>query len=121
MADVNHHSRRLFWGCFVSLVATAFGFAVRGAVIGDWAQQFNLSEEQKGILNGVGLAPFAISIILLSLVVDWIGYGRIMLLAFLGHLLSGVMTIWAPDFRTLYVATFIFGLANGAVEAVITP
>ncbi len=114
-------SRRLFLGCFIALVATAFGFSVRAAVIGDWAVQFGLSEEQKGVLNGVGLAPFAISIILLSLVIDWIGYGRIMALAFAGHLVSAVMTIWAPNFQMLYIATFIFGLANGAVEAVITP
>lgn len=120
MPEVNH-SRRLFLGCFIALVATAFGFAVRGAVIGDWAAQYGLSEEQKGVLNGVGLAPFAISIILLSLVIDWVGYGRVMALAFAGHLLSAVMTIWAPNVQTLYVATFIFGLANGAVEAVITP
>ena len=93
MAETNH-SRRLFLGCFIALVATSFGFVVRGAVLSDWAVQFSLSEEQKGVLNGVGVAPFAISIILLSLVIDRIGYGRIMALAFFGHLLSAVMTIW---------------------------
>lgn len=121
MAENTQSARRLFLGCFIALVATAFGFAVRGAVLSDWAAQFGLSEEQKGILNGVGLAPFAISIILLSLVIDRIGYGWIMSLAFTGHLLSAVLTIWAPNYETLYVATFIFGLANGAVEAVINP
>jgi MFS family permease len=120
MTDTNS-SRRLFIGCFVALVATAFGFAVRGAVIGDWAQQFQLSEEQKGVLNGVGVAPFALSIIFLSLVIDRIGYGWIMALAFTGHFASALMTIFAPNIQTLYVATFIFGLANGAVEAVINP
>lgn len=120
MAETNR-ARRLFLGCFIALVATAFGFVVRGAVIGDWAEQFHLSEEQKGVLNGVGLAPFAISIILLSLVIDKIGYGRVMALAFSGHMLSAAMTIWAPNIQTLYVATFIFGLANGAVEAAINP
>lgn len=121
MADTNNSSRRLFLGCFIALVATAFGFVVRGAVIGDWAEQFHLSEEQKGVLNGVGLAPFAISIILLSLIIDKIGYGRVMAMAFGGHMLSAAMTIWAPNVQTLYIATFIFGLANGAVEAAINP
>ena len=69
MAD-NNHSRRLFLGCFIGLVATAFGFAVRGAVLKDWGVQFSLSEEQKGVIQGVGLYPFAISIILLSLIVE---------------------------------------------------
>jgi len=122
MADKHsHQSQRLFLGCFIALVATAFGFVVRGAVLADWAEQFKLSEEQKGVINGVGLAPFALSIIGFSLIIDRVGYGRIMTLAFVGHLLSAVMTIWAPNLQTLYVATFIFGLANGAVEAVINP
>src|SRR5687768_10966404 len=126
MADTNH-SRRLFIGCFIALVATAFGFAVRGAVIGDWEAQFGLTEEQKGIIGGVGLYPFAISIILLSLVVDRIGYGTTMALAFVGHLTSAILTIFAPSFtfaspfQVLYIATFIYALSNGAVEAVINP
>ncbi len=47
-------SERLFLGCFMALVATAFGFAVRGAVLNDWAAQYHLTEEQKGIISGVG-------------------------------------------------------------------
>jgi MFS family permease len=120
MADDNHRGR-LFLGCFIGLVATAFGFAVRGAVLKDWELQFGLTEEQKGIIGGVGLFPFAISIILLSLVVDRIGYGTTMALAFAGHLTSALLTIFAPNFQVLYIATFIYALANGAVEAVINP
>ncbi|RIK88180.1 MAG: MFS transporter [Planctomycetota bacterium] len=119
----NNHSRRLFVGCFIALVATAFGFAVRYSpqVLASWQQQFTLTEEQKGTLIGVGLYPFAISIILMSLVVDRLGYGTTMALAFAGHLTSTVLTIMAPNFQVLYVATFIYALANGAVEAVINP
>jgi MFS family permease len=126
MADTNH-SRRLFLGCFIGLVATAFGFAVRQSVMTDWATQFHLTEEQKGILGGVGLYPFAISIILLSLVVDRIGYGTTMAFAFAGHVASALLTIFAPyvkfaePFQVLYIATFIYALSNGAVEAVINP
>jgi MFS family permease len=121
MMSDNNHSRRLFVGCFVGLVATAFAFAVRGAVLKDWEVQFSLSEEQKGVINGVGLYPFAISIILLSLIIDRIGYGTGMALAFVCHFLSSVLTIFAPNFQMLYLATFIFALGNGAVEAVINP
>jgi MFS family permease len=120
MADKTH-SRRLFLGCFLALVATAFGFVVRGAVLEDWARQFGLTEEQKGIIQGVGLYPFAISIILFSLIIDRIGYGTAMVFAFVGHLVSTVLTIFAPNFVVLYIATFIYALANGTVEAVINP
>jgi MFS family permease len=120
MADQDRQ-RRLFLGCFVALVATAFGFAVRGAVLGDWAVQFGLTEEQKGIISGAGLYPFAISIILFSLIVDRIGYGTAMVFAFIGHITATLLTIFAPSFEVLYVATFIYALSNGIVEAVINP
>ncbi|HEY4234315.1 MAG TPA: MFS transporter [Lacipirellulaceae bacterium] len=113
--------RRLFLGCFIALVATAFGFAVRGAVLGDWAAQFGLTEEQKGIISGAGLYPFAISIILFSLIVDRIGYGTAMAIAFIGHIASTLLTIFATSFEMLYVATFTYALSNGIVEAVINP
>jgi MFS family permease len=105
----------------MALVATAFGFLVRGAVLEDWGVQFDLTEEQKGIISGVGLYPFAISIILFSLIVDRIGYGTAMAIAFAGHLTSTVLTIFAPSFQVLYVATFIYALSNGIVESVINP
>lgn len=123
MAENNHSARRLFLGCFVGLIATAFGFTVRNSaeVMDSWATTFELSEEQKGMIIGVGTYPFAISIIILSLIIDRIGYGRTMAFAFAGHLLSAVLTIFAPNFIVLYLATFIYALANGAVEAVINP
>lgn len=123
MAENNQSARRLFLGCFTGLVATAFGFAVRNSaeVMASWETSFQLSEEQKGMIIGVGTYPFAISIIILSLVIDRIGYGRAMGFAFAGHLLSAVLTIFAPNFIVLYLATFIYALANGAVEAVINP
>ncbi len=113
--------RRLFLGCFLGLLATAFGFAVRGAALNDWELHFGLTEEQKGIIGGVGLYPFAISIILFSLIVDRIGYGTSIAIAFVGHVISTVLTIFAPSYEVLYVATFIYALSNGIVEAVINP
>lgn len=122
MSDTGEVQRfRLFLGCFISLIATAFGFAVRGAILADWSKEFGLSNQQLGYLGGVGLYPFAISIILLSLVVDRIGYGRTMGFAFVGHMVSALMTIFANSFEMLYWGTFIFALSNGAVEAVINP
>jgi MFS family permease len=120
MAD-DKRQQRLFLGCFIAMVATAFGFAVRGAVLSNWEVQFHLTEEQKGIINGVGLYPFAISIILFSLIVDRIGYGTAMACAFIGHVVSTLLTIFAPSFEVLYMATFIYALSNGIVESAINP
>src|SRR3970282_618761 len=40
---------------------------------------------------------------------------------FLGHLVSTLLTIFAPNFQVLYFATFLYALSNGTVEAVINP
>lgn len=114
-------SKWLFWTCFISLVATSFGFIIRAQVIGDWGIDFNLSETQKGELLGVGLWPFALSIVLFSLVIDKIGYGRALVFAFFCHVISAIVTIFANGYTMLYVGTFILALGNGTVEAVINP
>jgi MFS family permease len=115
------NQRRLFLGCFLALIATAFAFAVRGAVLGDLRTHFEMSNEQLGLLSGAGGAPFAITIILLSLAIDKIGYGRAMVIGFCAHFISTLMTIFATSFEMLYWATFLFNIGNGTVEAVINP
>ncbi|QDU40589.1 Major Facilitator Superfamily protein [Maioricimonas rarisocia] len=120
----------LFWACFIALIATAFGFIIRALIMDDWGQEFGLTETQKGEIFGVGLWPFAISIVLFSLIVDKIGYGRAMVFAFIAHVVSAVVTILTPtvaagDSNTaywmLYTGNFIVALGNGTVEAVINP
>ena len=113
--------RWLFIGCFVSLIATSFGFVVRTQLIGEWGIEFSLTEVQKGEILGVGLWPFAISIILFSLVIDKIGYGKAMAFAFTCHVSSVVLTIFATGYWSLYIATFIAALGAGTVEAAINP
>ena len=87
---------RLFTGCIVSLVATAFGFAVRASILENWRTEFNLTSEQIGYLQGAGLFPFAISIILFSLIIDRLGNGVSMAIAFTLHVVSAVITLAAP-------------------------
>lgn len=115
------HTSRLFVACIIALVATSFGFVVRGFLVGVWAQQFNLTQGQVGAIQGAGLFPFALSIVFFSLIVDRIGYGRCMVFAFLGHTISAFITMTAQSFEQLYVGTLLFALANGTVEAVINP
>jgi MFS family permease len=112
---------RLFAACIVSLVATSFGFIVRAMLLNTLGVEFDLSESQKGALQGAGLFPFAMSIIFFSLIIDRIGYGRAMAFAWVLHVLSAIITITAGSYAALYVGTFLFSLANGTVEAVVNP
>ncbi len=115
------HKSRLFIACIISLVTTSFGFIVRAFLLTDWGVKFNLSESQLGSIQGAGLYPFALSIILFSLIIDNLGYGRTMAIAWIFHVVSAVITITANSYVALYLGTFMFALANGAIEAVINP
>ncbi len=112
---------RLFLGCFIALVATAFSFVIRAQLISVWEPIFNLSQTQKGNIQGAGLFPFVFTIVLFSLIVDKFGYGRTMVVAFLFHMGSILLTIFAWDYNSLWWATILFALGNGTVEAVINP
>jgi MFS transporter, DHA2 family, metal-tetracycline-proton antiporter len=113
--------KQIFWACFVALVATSFVFGVRANVIGDLAVKFDLSEAQKGTILGVGLWPFAISIVIFSLIIDKIGYKTAAVIAIVCHVASLLLTIFATGFTSLYWATFLVAIANGIVEAFINP
>jgi MFS family permease len=130
MRDSN--DKRLFWGCFTALVATAFAFVARTMVIDDWGRQFDLSQTQKGEILGVGLWPVAISIVLFSLIIDRIGYNRAVIFAFLCHAVSTALILCTPlvasgpggrdsAYKMLYWGTFLVALSNGTVEAFINP
>jgi MFS family permease len=114
-------SKTLFVTCFLALIATSFGFIIRANIIGDLGVHFNLSETQKGEILGVGLWPFALSIILFSFVIDRIGYGRALAFGFVCHVAATFVTIFATGYPMLYWGTFILALGNGTVEAVINP
>jgi MFS family permease len=118
---VHERKNRLFVACVLSLVATAFGFVTRSMLLNTLGVAFDLSESQKGALQGAGLFPFALSIMFFSLIIDRIGYGRAMAFAWMLHVLSAILTITAQSYTGLYIGTFLFSLANGTVEAVVNP
>ncbi|MCH2148028.1 MAG: MFS transporter [Phycisphaerales bacterium] len=111
----------LFSACFVALVATAFAFMLRMMILPEWEAAFGLDETQKGTILGAGLWPFGVSIVLFSLIIDRIGYGKAMIFAFICHVAFALMTIFADGFSMLYWGSVIGALGAGTVEAVINP
>jgi len=112
---------KLFWACFIALVATSFVFGVRAATIGVLQDSFNLSEAQKGLINGAGMWPFALSIIFFSLVIDKIGYKTVAVFAIVCHLVSLVLTLNATGYQDFYWSSLLVAVANGTVESFINP
>jgi len=114
-------ARKTFAVCFAALVATSFCFILRAFSIGAWGKEFDLSQTQMGELAGVGLWPFAISIVLLSLIIDKIGFKMTLWFAAACHVLGLVLILQANGYWSLYWGTFVLSLGNGAVEAGINP
>ena len=76
----------LFWGCFIALITTAFAFITRAFLINIptlWPASFGLDNVQGQELFGAGIWPFAISIIIFSLIIDRIGYKTAMIFSFI--------------------------------------
>ena len=74
---------KLFWGCFIALITTAFAFITRAFLVNAapfWPSTFGLDQVQAQELFGAGIWPFAISIIVFSLIIDNIGYRAAMIL-----------------------------------------
>lgn len=114
-------NKMLFIACFMSIVTTSFSFVLRALTLPQWEAEFNLTKTQVGEIAGVGLWPFAISIVLFSLIIDKVGYKNSMIFAFICHVSSAAIIFFADGYTMLYLGTFILALGNGTVEAVANP
>lgn len=115
------NAQRLFAASCVALIVTAMSFALRGGAAGDWATEFNLTNEQVGWINGTAFWGFTLAMVFGGPLCDALGMKRIVWLAVLGHLGGILLTIFAWDYWSLYAGTLIFGIANGSVEAACNP
>jgi MFS family permease len=123
------NANRLLWAGFTAILAAGVGFGVRGGLFDTWATAFNLNGAQLGAISlGAGFISFCFGIIIGGIIVDKVGYGKLVFAAFLLHVLSAFVTFAAKPgmssetaYQFLYWGTFLFGLANGVLEAVANP
>jgi fucose permease len=131
VSNQHPNAMRLLWAGFMAILAAGVGFAIRGGILGQWSEQFGFTMTELGNITGGGLTGFGIVIILSSLIADKVGYGKLMLLAFLLHFISGVLTLAAPfafasggkqaAYDCLFWGMFIFAIGNGLCETVVNP
>jgi MFS family permease len=133
MTTVSNHpiapnAQRLLWAGFLAIFAAGIGAGVRGGILANWAADFGFTGAQLGAIGGAGFTGFCFGIIIGGVVVDRIGYGKLVVAAFLFHVLSAFITFAATKgqaqstaYLFLYIGTFVFALANGTLEAVANP
>ena len=115
------NKQRLFLASCIALIATAMSFAIRGDIMGDFETIFHLNKTDVGWIAGAAFWGFGLSIFIGGPLCDLLGMGTIMRLAALGHIGGTLLTIFAPNFQILFLATVIIGIANGLVEAAVNP
>src|SRR5205085_9781630 len=90
----NRHDKILFWGCFIALITTSYAFISRMILSGgQFVTDFGLDKVEVGNLQGAGVWPFGVSIILFSLFIDRIGYKIAMIFSFVCYLVYTAMAI----------------------------
>jgi MFS family permease len=130
------NANRLLWAGFFAIFASGVGFSVRAGILGIWGSEYGFTQTELGGITGGGLTGFGIIILLGSLVADRIGYGKLMGLALILHVATAVQTLLTGYIYTafgggvagkdaaywnLFVAMFLFSIANGVCETVVNP
>jgi MFS family permease len=111
----------LFNASCLALIVTAMSFGTRGGFIIYWMEEFNLSGAEVGWIVGTAFWGFTLAMLVLGPLVDLLGMGRVITIAFLAHIAGLVMTVFATGFWTLFYSTLLIGIANGSVEAGCNP
>lgn len=119
------NAKRLLWAGFWAIFAAGVGFAIRGGIFANWSADYGFTAGQLGAIGGAGFTGFCFGIIIGGVIVDKIGYGWLVVVAFLCHILSAFITFGAstPEnaYDYLFWGMFVFALANGVLEAVANP
>ncbi len=130
IADTNDpgiapNAKRLLWAGFMAILAAGVGFALRGGIFDNWGKEFGFTGAQLGAIGGAGFSGFCFGIIIGGVIVDKIGYGKLVCVALVCHILSAFVTFGASTpsnaYNMLFWGMFIFAFANGTLEAVANP
>lgn len=119
--EQNIHRTGLFWASCVALIVTAMTFGIRAGILGILGKEFNLSAAELGIVTGTAFWGFTLAMIFGGPLCDVLGMKKLILIAFFGHLIGIVLTIFANGFWSLFISTLVLGISNGMVEAACNP
>jgi MFS family permease len=111
-----YNRQRLFVASCIALVTTAMAFSIRADILKELGVQFNISHEQQGLVNLMGIWGFPIAILIMGPLCNIVGMGRLLTLASIGHITGTLLTILSPQlggFPLLLLSTLIIGLSNG--------
>jgi MFS family permease len=112
---------QLFRASCLSLLVTSLSFGIRAGILNKFGSEFHLDKAQLGSITATAFWGFPLAVVLGGVVVDIIGMKRLLVLAFIFHLIGILLTIFSTGFWTLFISTLTIGIANGTVEAACNP
>jgi MFS family permease len=122
--------RRLFIASCIALITSAFSFMIRQDIADPLAADFSLTKQAIGEVMGAAFLGMAVAMLLVAPLCDFLGMGRVIMLAWICHLAGILGTIFAPkppavsadtSYWVLWCSTFLVGSGNGLVEIAINP
>ncbi|MBI4558747.1 MAG: MFS transporter [Candidatus Hydrogenedentes bacterium] len=132
------NKERLFLASCIALIATAMSFAIRGDIMAALQDEYvvpmvrdsdgvvsstaeELIKTRLGVIGGAAFFSFGLTIFFGGPLVDLLGMGALLRLAAACHIGGSLLTIFAPHYYVVVIATLIVGAGNGLVEAVCNP
>jgi len=117
----NIKTNKLFVASCLSLLVTSLSFGIRAGIMGQLGTDFNLNASELSTITATAFWGFPLAVVIGGFIVDLIGMKRLLVMAFIFHLLGIVLTIFAQGYWTLFFSTLLIGIANGTVEASCNP
>ena len=119
--DSTISKKTLFNASCIALIVTAMTFAIRAGILVELGNDFNLNNTQLGWINSMAFWGFPVATIFGGLLYNYFGPKKLLVFAFIAHLLGIILTIYASGFTLLLLSSFLIGFANGSVEAACNP
>ncbi|MFO1023320.1 MAG: MFS transporter [Planctomycetales bacterium] len=124
------NARWLFVCSCIALVTSAFTFSLHGDVMQSMGSHFNFTQKENGDIGQAIFYGMAISMFVGGFICDALGIKKIMILAFLSHILGSLGMALAPKFvemtgaspwQWLYISGLVMGCGNGFTEVGVNP
>jgi MFS family permease len=119
--QANVQKKQLFVASCLALLVTSLSFGIRAGILGRLGVEFELNTQQLGTIAATAFWGFPLAIVIGGMVVDAIGMKKLLVAAFVFHLLGILLTIFATGYWSLFISTLLVGIANGTVEAACNP
>lgn len=117
----NIQKKQLFIASCMALLVTSLSFGIRAGVLGTMGTKFNLDAGQLATIAATAFWGFPLAVIIGGIVVDIIGMKKLLVAAFIFHLVGIILTVTATGYWSLFISTLCIGIANGTVEAACNP